>query len=210
MSRTAAWILVLTLFAPRARADSPVPLVRVDTAEAGQGVALSETTSAPPMRRVGLALTAGIPSGAAAELVVRPWRALRVHAGGAYDLASGGLLGGITFAPVRFPIAPVLEIEAGHFFEGDASGLFARVPGLQGGLLQPLRHVGYDFATAELGLELGLPGSFVFTVRVGLAAVQATVHDLAAAVSAGPAVSVADARVRAVIPSARLGFVVFL
>lgn len=206
MFRSAALVLTL-LSATRATAESPVPVVR---AEVSRSTEVEDVEVSPPLRRIGFSLTAGIPSGAAGELVVRPWRALRLHLGGAYDLASGGLVGGITIAPIRFPISPVLELSGGHFFEGDASGLFSSALRGHAGLLPPLRRVGYDFAAAELGFELGNPDAFVFTVRAGLAVVQGTVHELGAAVPAVANVVLADLRVRAVIPSVRLGFVFFL
>lgn len=186
------------LLGGRASAESPVPLVAIDDLRA---------EPSPRVPRLGLALGAGVPSGATAELVVRPWRVLRLQAGVAYDLVSPGVVAGVAVAPFRTALAPVLSLHAGRLFEGDANGLIT----VDRPLRPLLQRVGYDFASAELGLEIGAPDAFAFTVSAGLSAIRSTLHGANAALgltSAG--ITVADPTLRAVLPSGRVGFVFFI
>src|SRR4051812_17568326 len=68
---------------------------------------------------LGLQIDAGVPDGAQASLVLRPWKALRFSVGGGYNLISKGVRGGVSLLP--FGRGPSLTVEAGHFFEGDAN-----------------------------------------------------------------------------------------
>jgi hypothetical protein len=73
--------------------------------------------------------------------------------------------------------------------------------------------VGYDYLSADLGLEIGGQNRFVFFLRAGLANLYPTVRNVNAALqAANPSVRVtaADPAIRARVPSARLGFLVYL
>lgn len=184
--------------------DDPVPLVRADA-----NADVPEERPSPS--HLGGEIAAGVPSGASAQVIVAPWRALRLQAGGAHDGIGPGVLGGITLAPFDAFFVPVLSVSAGRMFESDGTAQVRRYVELSAVQAQVARRLGYDFVTAELGLELGLPGRFVVALHGGLAGVRGTLHD------AGPAlglpagqVQLGDVNVRAVIPAARLGLVFFI
>lgn len=190
-----------------ARAESPVPLVAPEP-DVPVVYALPQLDApSPRLSHLGLAVSADVPSGATAELIFRPWRPLRLEAGVAYDLVSPGVTAGVTLAPFDALISPVLSVHAGRLFEGDASGLLHVDPAVE----PLLKRVGYDFASAELGLEIGRADAFAFTLCAGLAEVRSTVHGVDSALSLGTSsIHVADPTVSAVVPAGRVGFVFFI
>lgn len=105
--------------------------------------------------RVGVMTEVGVPDGGTAKLVVAPARALRLQAGVAHNLVSTGLSAGLTLVPLDTWATPTLSLDIGHFPEGDANPLARKLSG-DGALASPLLdEVGYDYASAHLGLELG-------------------------------------------------------
>lgn len=102
---------------------------------------------------VGAMVGAGVPSGASASLVYRTSGMVRVHAGGAHNLVGPGVQAGVTLAPGRGPATPVLAVEAGRFFARDSNAAVERIAGAPSALAP--EQLGYDFASAHLGLELG-------------------------------------------------------
>jgi hypothetical protein len=115
--------------------------------------------SAPAPRRlpsIGLMADAGLPDGMQVSLVWRPWKALRMSAGGGYNMISKGVRIGATLLP--FGRGPSGTLEAGHFFEGNANNAAAKFfgPGIVTSDFGPtLERVGYDFVNAHLGLDFG-------------------------------------------------------
>jgi hypothetical protein len=166
---------------------------------------------------VGIMADAGLPDGAGASLVLRPRRWLRAHGGGSYNMISAGFRGGVTLLP--FGTGPSATVEAGHYFDGDANGLARTFAGqsFQSPLLQK---VGYNFANAHLGLDLG-DRRVTFYLHAGMSYVQAKVRNADAAVTPGGETAGTgsgtteiafkqDPVVRAWFPSAKLGVVVYL
>ncbi len=165
------------------------------------------------LTRVGMQLDVGLPGAAGATLVYRPQWWLRVDGGLAYDYVGYGARGGIKVAPFRSAVTPTLGIDVGHFFTGDASALAATDDANQQALL---KNAVYDFASAHLGLELGSQRRFSFYIRGGISYVSASAQGevLSALLNEQLAESmlvarVGDARLRAVLPSASVGFNVF-
>ena len=158
----------------------------------------------------GLQAGAGIPSGATASLVVRPWKPLRLDVGVGHDVAAYGLHGGVTLVPFHWWITPTLGVEAGRF----APASFARFAGgSDPAARQILSRIGYDYVSGDLGLEIGGQNRFVFFLRAGLAYLRPTVKDVNAALQAanpGVRISAADPTIRARIPTARVGFLVYV
>ena len=95
----------------------------------------------------GLLVDAGVPGGAGAAAMFRPWRFVRVEGGVNYNYLSFGLRGGLTFIPFEFIVTPTVHVEGGHFFAGDASS-FVSDPGVK--IL--LMHVPENYLSTSLGL----------------------------------------------------------
>jgi hypothetical protein len=163
-----------------------------------------------PGTHFGIQVDGGLPSGGVVALVGRPWRFLRLDAGLGYDVIGFGAKGGVTVLPFHWWVTPTLGFSAGRFFEADA-GRFAG--GASPAVRQLLSKVGYDYLSADLGLEFGGQNRFVFFVRAGLAYVVPRFHGAGAALqAANPTlrITAADPALSARIPSARVGFLVYV
>jgi hypothetical protein len=101
-----------------------------------------------------VSLDGGIPSGMALDLAIGPLDFLRLSAGVTYNLASFGFRAGADLVPFHGGLRPVLAFRLGHAFDGDASRL-ASLFGAPAGQAALARHVSYDYASAQLGLEVG-------------------------------------------------------
>jgi len=157
------------------------------------------------MRWLGASVDAGVPDGMAASVALRPWHWLRIQAGGMHNTISPGLRGGISLVPFYFWITPSLTVEAGHYFEGDATWIARRLTSDRS--LDPLfRQVGYDFGNAHLGLELGSPQGVSFFLRAGISYVQMG-QGVQQAIT-DPTIP-GDTKLSGVIPSAKLGLLIY-
>jgi hypothetical protein len=160
---------------------------------------------------LGVQLDAGVPAGVRAAGALRPWPFLRVEAGVAYNLVAPGLTAAVTAVPFHGAVRPTLGVEAGHFFEGDAS----RFAGDGSAAVKKLlERVGYDYVSAEVGIEAGREDRLVFFLRVGVANLFGSVRDAAAALrEVNPALRFTlggDPDASGRIPSVHLGVVVFV
>jgi hypothetical protein len=161
-------------------------------------------------RLLGLQLSAGGPQGFGGALVLRPLPWLRVHAGGAHNVLGPGIQGGVTLVPWRLRASPTLTLEAGHFFETDVSDDFE---GTFPDAFDPsLREFGYQFYSAQLGVELGSQRSFLFFLRAGLAWMRSGLDAVSGYRPDDDATTVdsSDIRLRAVVPTVNLGVVFFV
>jgi len=169
-----------------------------------------------PLPLFGVMVDAGLPDGANASLVLRPFSWLRAHGGGGYNMISSGIRAGATLLP--FGSGPSATIEAGHYFDGDANGLARRFAGatFQSALLE---RVGYDYANAHLGLDFG-SRNVVFYIHGGMSYIRAQIHNFDSVVASTASdngangsteISVKqDPTVKAWVPSAKLGLIVYL
>ena len=151
-------------------------------AETAAAVTLVATAPAPAPSRslhaLGIMVDAGIPDGIQGSLVLRPWKALRLSAGGGYNMISKGVRVGATLLP--FGRGPSGTLEAGHYFEGNASGAAVQFfgPGVVSAAFGPtLQRVGYDFVNAHVGLDFGWR-RVTFYVHGGMSYVQSHVHNI--------------------------------
>lgn len=169
-----------------------------------------------PLPLVGMMVDAGLPDGANASLVLRPFSWLRAHGGGGYNMISKGVRIGATLLP--FGSGPSATLEAGHYFDGDANGLAQRFAGSS--FASPLlERVGYDYANAHLGLDFG-SRRVTFYIHGGMSYVRADVHNLDSVVASTASMNGGngsteisinkDPTVRAWFPSAKLGLIVYL
>ena len=139
-------------------------------------VAAASPASAGP--GLGVMADVGVPDGATASLAVRPIRAITVHGGIGHNYVSRGLRAGVTLAPFRSIVRPTLSLDYGRYAEGDANPLARRVSGDASYHSMTLERVGYSYANAHVGLELG--HRFTFYVRAGASRIEGSIHDLAA------------------------------
>lgn len=163
---------------------------------------------------VGIMTDVGVPDGGTASLVVRPMRALRLEGGVAHNVVSPGVRASVTWIPFGTWATPVLSVGYGRFFERDANGIVQQLSG-DPTLSSPLLDkVGYDFANARVGLELGKK-YFTFFLHAGVSRVTGTVHNLnqvTATETANSMVSVTstDPKITLWGVSANLGFIFYV
>jgi hypothetical protein len=193
----------LTLAVP-ARADDPAAATSTLTS----AEAPVEAT-APALPRLGVAIGAGLPEFATLSLLYRPFRMLRLSAGPTWNYAGWGGDVGVTLVPLNSWISPLLGVQAGRFLRSDYS-MLVKSSGASPGTAAMrglLRRVDYSYTAVDLGLEVGNPRGFSFTLRLGLAWVWADAAGTATSTGGdGTTVSVTNPSVRATIPSAKLGF----
>jgi hypothetical protein len=156
-----------------------------------------------------VSLDGGIPSGMAMDLAIGPLDFMRLSAGVTYNLASFGFRAGADLVPFHGMLRPVLAFRLGHAFDGDASRL-ASLLGVPAGQAQLLEHVSYDYASAQLGLEVGSEAGFSAFAGAGVAWISSTSPGAAALFQtwapsiAGP---LNQAQVRATIPAVSFGII---
>jgi hypothetical protein len=170
--------------------------------------------AAPVTPRIGAMADVGLPDGATASIVVRPIRALRVHAGVSHNMISLGERVGLTWVPLSWWASPTLSVEYGHYAEGNANPLARAVIGDTTFESAVLERVGYDYANAHLGLEFGRKW-FTFYLHAGMSRITGTVHNISSETMTGSEGTTTvtfskDPTVKLWGPSARIGFVVYL
>jgi hypothetical protein len=156
----------------------------------------------------------GLPDGAMASLVVRPWQWFRVYGGGGSNSVSPGWRGGLSLIP--FGAGPSFSFEYGHYKDGDANGVVRRVAskGFEGSPL--LEKIGYDYANAHVGLDFGGRRA-VFYVHGGISKVWAQVHNVNEALQSKSSaqsqttVQIAqDPKITVVGSSLKVGLIIFI
>jgi len=148
------------------------------------------------------------------SFVFRPCVYARVHAGLGYNGISPGLRLGAAVLP--FGWGPSVDLDYGHYFEGDANGLVGLVAGNQDDN-ELLSSVGYDFVNLRAGMELG-GDRFTFFARGGFSWVHTTIHNIeslldSSETSANGKTTISipkDPVLNAFAPSLQLGFIVQL
>ncbi len=159
----------------------------------------------------GLQLDMGAPDVSGLSLVFRPYRYLRLEAGGNFNVLSGGLHGGVTVLPFHWGVVPTIHLEYGHMFDGDASKYAGNDANASTKLA--LKQIGYDYADAQLGFEFGAQNRFVFFIRGGLFWLWTEAKNFQEAVNlsnSGAAVTANNPQIRLRGPSVNLGFLLYL
>lgn len=167
--------------------------------------ALGSTAAAEP--HVGVMADLGVPDGATASVVVRPVRAIRLHGGVGHNLVTRGVRVGITLAPLATTIAPTLSVDYGRYPEGDANPLMRRLTGDAMYHATALERVGYAFANAHLGIEVGGRRGRFF-LHAGASRISGRLHGLTD--PDGAVAFTEDPRATVWSVSARLGFLAYL
>jgi hypothetical protein len=199
-------LLLLTLASPVAASaiapPSEAPTVPPVGSPAGG------TVDAPREKLLGAQLSAGAPEGFGFSAVVQPLGWLRGSVGFAHNVLAPGVNVSATVLPFHAKVTPTLTLEAGKFFEADVSG---RVSGtVPSGLEPAFQKFGYTYYAAQLGLELGSQRSFVFFLRGGLAWVRSDLANVSGVQEGNTIVDVSNPRVRATVPTANLGFLLYV
>jgi hypothetical protein len=105
-------------------------------------------------------------------------------------------------------------VEAGHYFDADLTWLAAQDAGVPPELEPLLEKVGYSYATAHVGVEVGSSRRFVLFARAGISYLWTTVNGAADAVDTSGTgtvkVRIEDPEFRATIPSVKAGIIFFL
>ncbi|MGA9520138.1 MAG: hypothetical protein WBV82_01660, partial [Myxococcaceae bacterium] len=137
---------------------------------------------------------------------------VRISAGPAYNGAAAGVRGGLTVIPFQWPVRPTLSVSAGHFPEGDARGLMRLVSGAGFPGDQVLSRLQYDYASAQLGLEIGSARGASFTLRGGLSRVHVRLpgfEEAARVALADPELTASVPEADLLVPSLQLGLLVY-
>jgi hypothetical protein len=158
-------------------------------------------------------LDAGLPDAVGASVLFRPLPWLRFSGGLATNTVGVAARAGVGVA-FYFPITPSLNLDVGHYFRADYRPLLNKLgmSDSSGSIGPMLQNIGYDFASATLGLELGSPRHFCFFVRAGIsywafdltqseALLRATLED--------EGLRADDIKLRFTSPSAKLGFLIY-
>lgn len=181
-------------------------------------LALAEDPASPPpdaFPRFGLSVAAGVPDGAVVSGLFRPLDFLRLSAGASWNYYGYGVQGGVGVAPFHWPIDPTLNLEVGHYFGSDLTWLADQGAGVPTELRPLLEDVGYSYANAQVGVEVGSSRRFVIFVRAGLSYFWATARGTTTTTSTdgtGQTVTVriSDPEFRATLPSAKVGILLYL
>jgi hypothetical protein len=158
--------------------------------------------------RWGFALAAGFPDLATASVLYRPFSRVRLWAGPGWNSVAWGLQGGVALVPWNAWIAPVISAEAGRFFRSDLSFLAKDSGGVPEGMKPLLEQVDYTYGALALGADLGSPGRFAFTIRLGLSYVSIHANGTASFTSesgSGARFQLRDPSFRGTLPSLKLG-----
>lgn len=178
----------------------------VAAALAGTGLAAADPA-------IGVMADVGVPDGGTASLVYRPIAPVRLSAGVSHNLVGPGVRGGITLIPLSSWITPTLSASYGRFVERDANPTARRVSGDPMLSSPALERVGYDYADAHLGLELGRQ-RVTFFLHAGVTRISGQVRNLGQLGGDEPSdVTVTftqDPAVTVTTVSARLGLILYL
>lgn len=167
--------------------------------------AIDVPEEAPTRPWLGVMIDAGVPDGANLNLAWRPDYWLRFHGGPSYNGVGFGLRGGVSLLPFDFWISPSVVLEGGYFFPGDLAGFVETVVG--GSSEGVPDQVRYAYANLHLGLELGTP-DFGFFLRGGYSMIDA--HLTPPPGDPNGVRFEGDTHVTAFVPTAKLGFVIYL
>jgi opacity protein-like surface antigen len=155
---------------------------------------------------VGVMADVGVPDGATASLAIRPIQAITVHGGVSHNYVSQGFRGGVALAPFDTWIRPTLSADYGRYAEGDANPLARMISGDESYHSTTLERVGYSFANAHVGFEMGR--RFTFYLRAGVTRVDGAIRNLAA--DSDSITFTQDPRATMTTVSARLGFTFYI
>ncbi|MDC0713236.1 autotransporter outer membrane beta-barrel domain-containing protein [Stigmatella sp. ncwal1] len=169
-----------------------------------------ERTPALPM--LGISLDAGVPDGVGVSAVVRPLPWLRVHGGVTSNTLSLGLRAGASWVPLTTLVSPSLNVDVGHYFSAKYNKLVDRLGSNPLQTDAPINDVGYDYASAAVGVEVGSPQRFAAFLRIGLSYSTLKIDDAQALlqdVADDPDITATPLSLRFTSPAVKLGFLLY-
>lgn len=166
--------------------------------------------SAPAARAAdrpwGLLFDGGVPAGLTVSAAYRPIPMLRLFAGPAWNYLGFGIQGGLAIAPWRFAVTPVLTVEGGRYFSANASFVARGGQGIPPELEPLLKDMSYSYAAVHAGIEIGSQDGFAFALDLGLGYVALDAKGTVTKTdAAGATATFRDPRVRATLPTLKLG-----
>jgi hypothetical protein len=177
-----------------------------------QDAAEAPAEPSPSKLRIGAMLDVGAPDGVGISAVVRPVEWLRFNAGLTTNTLSFGVRGGVSLVPLSTFIAPSLNADFGHYFDTSYNDLVDKLGGIPLRSDVPVEDIGFNYAGASLGLEIGKPDSFHFYLRAGFASGKLTINDaerLLRDVTGDPDITSAPLTIRFTSPAIKLGFLLY-
>ncbi|HET7824625.1 MAG TPA: hypothetical protein VFK90_04800 [Anaeromyxobacter sp.] len=131
---------------------------------------------------------------------------LRLFAGPAWNYLGFGIQGGVSIAPWRFGVTPVLTVEGGRYFGANASFVARGGQGVPPELEPLLKDMSYAYAAVHAGIEIGSQDGFAFVLDLGLGYVALDAKGTVTKTDAsGATATFRDPRVRATLPTLKLG-----
>jgi len=156
--------------------------------------------------RAGFDLSLGVPSVAEAGFVFQPWTHwTRLELGLTHGVANTfGGMASATFTPIKFPIMPVLQVEAGFMPQATLPSF------IDAGKTLPT--LGYDWVSVGPGLEFGSRDSAVFFIHPSMTYMHATLGNFQSFIDSNggsdnvSGLQVGSPVVNGWIPTGRIGF----
>lgn len=160
---------------------------------------------------LGVMADVGLPDGAIASAVYRPVQPVQLHVGAGYNMISSGVRGGLMLVPFTTALTPTLSVDYGRYFPGDANEVAQMLRVDPGAGVVALERVGYDFANAHVGLQLGSTRAKFF-LQGGVTRVTSELDgiDASGASEDGGSVTVGSSHVTLWSVSGRMGLILFL
>ncbi len=174
--------------------------------------AQAETSTPSDKLGLGAMLDVGAPDGVGISAVVRPVRWLRINGGLTTNTLSLGVRGGISLIPLSAFVSPSINLDVGHYFNANYNKLVDRLGGIPLKTTVPIDDVGFNYGGASVGLEIGKPESFSFSLHVGLTHGEMTIEDagkLLQDVTKDPDITAKPLNLRFTTPSVKLGFLLY-
>lgn len=199
-----AWVLALGVGAPALAQDAAPP----PPPEASTEAAADSGSSI----KLGAMLDVGAPDGVGVSLVLRPAPWLRINGGVTTNTLSLGVRGGISLVPLSTFVAPSINLDLGHYFNASYNTLVTRFGGTSLQTTAPIEDVGYNYGGASVGLEIGKPDRFSFSLKAGLAHGSMVIQDaeqLLRDVTKDPELTAKPLSLRFTTPSIKLGFLLY-
>jgi hypothetical protein len=137
---------------------------------------------------------------------------LRINAGLTTNTLSVGLRGGISLVPLSSFVSPSINLDLGHYFDANYNELVNRLGGIPLRSTAPIDDVGFNYGGASVGLEIGNPERFSFSLRAGLSHGSMVIQDaerLLRDVTGDPDITAKPLSFRFTTPAVKLGFLLY-
>jgi hypothetical protein len=158
---------------------------------------ISQSMNKPVPFKVGMLFDISAPSGMALGMEARlprvPW--FKLQLAGTGTLAPG-MRGGVLIDPIKFPIAPVANIDVGHQFPLTIPSL-ANSPSID-----------FTYVDFQGGLTLGGRDGFRFMLMAGMSYLTGDVHNFQGVLSNNnvSGLTIGDPHFNGWVPNAKIGF----